>query len=88
MEDPEHPNISMTLWRSVSDHENLILYFDSVVSPYVLWVDLKKFDFGNTETQKIPLGETRLLGEVSAEFKPSESIKWMAPHSSSPSDCL
>ena len=31
MTDPEHPNISMTLWRSVSDTENLTFYFDSVV---------------------------------------------------------
>jgi penicillin V acylase-like amidase (Ntn superfamily) len=80
MEDPDHPNISMTLWRTVADQGNMIWYFESVVDPSVLWVDLKGIDFSEgSGTRTIPLGrDTRFAGEVSAEFQPAEPIVWMS----------
>jgi choloylglycine hydrolase len=42
---PGKPNISTTLWRSVSDHKNKVYYFDSATSPSAFWVDLKQLDF-------------------------------------------
>ncbi|WP_281173887.1 linear amide C-N hydrolase [Afifella pfennigii] len=80
MEDPNHPNISMTLWRTVADHENSTYYFESVLSPSVLWVDLNNIDFAEgTGARTIPLGrETRLAGEVSAKFEPAEPFAWLA----------
>jgi choloylglycine hydrolase len=79
MEDPNHPNISMTLWRTVADHENMTFYFESVLNPSVLWVDLNNIDFAaGSGARTIPLTrQTRLAGEVSAEFKPAEPIKWL-----------
>lgn len=79
MEDPNHPNISMTLWRTVADHESMTYYFESVLNPSVVWVDLKKIDFAaGSGVRTIPLGrETKLAGEVSAKFKPAEPIKWL-----------
>ena len=79
MEDPEHPNISMTLWRTVADHSNLTYYFESVLNPSVLWVDLNKIDFSEgSGARTIALGrESRLAGEVSAEFEPAEPFDWI-----------
>ena len=42
---PGKPNISTTLWRSVSDQKNKVYYFDSATSPSAFWVDLKQVDF-------------------------------------------
>lgn len=80
MEDPDHPNISMTLWRTVGDHERKTYYFESVLNPSVLWVDLNKIDFSEgSGARTIPLPhDSRLAGEVSAEFKPADPIAWMS----------
>jgi penicillin V acylase-like amidase (Ntn superfamily) len=40
MSDPDKPNISSTLWRTVIDHDAKRYYFDSVINPSVIWVDL------------------------------------------------
>lgn len=79
MKDPNLPNISMTLWRTVADHDNMTFYFESVLNPSVLWVDLNKINFAaSSGARTIPLPlQTRLAGEVSAKFKPAEPIKWL-----------
>lgn len=38
---PDQPNISSTLWRTVSDQENRVYYFESTSTPNTFWVDLK-----------------------------------------------
>ncbi len=42
---PGQPNISSTLWRTVSDHKNRRYYFESTTSPNIFWVDLADLDF-------------------------------------------
>ena len=42
---PNQPNISSTLWRTVSDQKNKVYYFDSATSPNTFWVDFKDVDF-------------------------------------------
>jgi len=42
---PGQPNISSTLWRSVSDQGNRRYYFESTTSPNVFWLDLPDLDF-------------------------------------------
>ena len=42
---PGKPNVSTTLWRSVSDQKNKVYYFDSATSPSAFWVDFKQVDF-------------------------------------------
>ncbi len=80
MQDPDRPNIAMTLWRTVADHANLTYYFESVLNPSVLWVDLNNIDFSEgSGVRSIALGrESRLAGEVSAEFDPAEPIEWIS----------
>jgi len=79
MADPDHPNISATLWRSVADHDARRFYFESTLRPSVFWVDLDKVDLKpGAEAKKLEtLGPTYLAGEVSSEFKPAEPFKFM-----------
>ncbi|MES2439112.1 MAG: linear amide C-N hydrolase [Verrucomicrobiota bacterium] len=42
---PGQPNISSTLWRTVSDHKNKRYYFESVRSPSLFWVNVAEIDF-------------------------------------------
>jgi penicillin V acylase-like amidase (Ntn superfamily) len=79
MEDPNHPNISATLWRTVSDHDARRFYFESTLRPSVFWVDLDKVDLkAGAGVKKLEtLGPENLAGEVSSEFKPTEPFKFM-----------
>lgn len=43
--DPNRPNISPTIWRTVSDHTNLTYYFESTTSPYLVWLKFSDFSF-------------------------------------------
>jgi choloylglycine hydrolase len=48
----DEPNISSTRWRSVSDQKNLVYFFENVLTPNVIWVDLKKIDFSEKASVK------------------------------------
>lgn len=81
MTDPELPNISSTLWRTVFDHDTKRLYFDSVINPSVLWVDLDSINFASsTKPMKLNLNTPRDVGgDVSSEFNPAEPFKFLTP---------
>jgi choloylglycine hydrolase len=77
--DPQRPNLAMTLWRTVADHDRKIFYFESAVFPAVSWIDMKKVDLSEGATPKvvrIERGEP-LAGELSAVMKPAEPFKWL-----------
>lgn len=38
------PEISSTRWRSVSDQKDKVYYFESTLSPAIIWIDLSKCD--------------------------------------------
>jgi penicillin V acylase-like amidase (Ntn superfamily) len=50
MADPDHPNISAMLWRTVYDHDSRRCYFESTVKPAAFWVDLSNFDLSEEPT--------------------------------------
>ncbi len=79
MADPDHPNISATLWRVVADHDARRLYFESTIRPSVFWVDLDKVDLspGAAVMRLETLGPTALAGEVSSEFTPAPPFKFL-----------
>lgn len=79
MTDPDHPNISMTLWRTVADHGAKVYYFESVLMPTVIWADLKKIDFKkSSRPRKIAIErDTALAGDVSAKFEKAEPFEWL-----------
>jgi len=78
MEDPNLPNISMTLWRTVADHGKMVFYFDAATMPAIFWVDFKNVDFkqgaGSKEIKITP--ETEFAGEVSSRFAPAKPFQW------------
>lgn len=80
--DPERPNISTTIWRTISDLENRVLYYDGVFSPQVFWVDLKQLNFDAAQpVQKLTVVDNfNLHGNVSQEFRPSAMFQFLPPH--------
>ena len=79
MADPDHPNISATLWRTVYDHDARRFYFESALRPSVIWVDLDKVNLeAGADVMKLEtLGAEILAGEVSSKFKPAAPYKFM-----------
>ncbi|QJW99263.1 linear amide C-N hydrolase [Frigoriglobus tundricola] len=77
----EQPNISSTLWRTVSDHKNRIYYFEDTASPSLLWVKLNKIDFRDgSGVRKLTLaGKPDVGGDQTANFEKAEPFKFLAP---------
>jgi choloylglycine hydrolase len=72
--DPERPNISATIWRTIADSTNKRYYFEFTNMPNVIWVDFKNFDMSEgASIMAFDLaGDFEASGEVSARFKPAE----------------
>ena len=71
---PGEPNVASTIWRTVHDQKNRILYFDSATSPTVFWVPLEKVDFtAGVAVKKLPLtaGET-YSGDATGSLRAAE----------------
>lgn len=70
---PDQPNISSTIWRTVSDQKNRVYFFENTASPSLVWVRLSQLNFGkDAGVQKLTLdGSPDLAGDQSAAFKPS-----------------
>jgi penicillin V acylase-like amidase (Ntn superfamily) len=79
MADPVHPNISATLWRSVSDQDARRYYFEMTTRPAVFWVDMDKVDLAAGAPVKAIDVDTPevLFGEISAKFEPAEPLTWV-----------
>ncbi|MEQ8846748.1 linear amide C-N hydrolase [Botrimarina sp.] len=79
--DPERPNVSTTIWRTVTDLSNAVLYYDSVFSAQVFWIDVKKVDFGaDRPVRKLQvIGNYDLMGEVSAEAEAAPMFEFIGP---------
>lgn len=54
---PSEPNISSTLWRTVSDQKNKIYFFESTLSPNIFWVNFNDIDF----SEKAPVKKLDLI---------------------------
>jgi penicillin V acylase-like amidase (Ntn superfamily) len=76
------PNLSLTVWRTVSDHKNLTYYFENTKFPNVVWVKLGEIDFkSGSGTRKLVLdGRPELAGNQSANFEKTEPFKFLVPH--------
>jgi len=77
---PGQPNIASTIWRSVSDSQNLVYFYDSATVPNAFWVDMNMLDFSPTATTKrlMLTNGTYYSGETSAQFEPAEPFKPLA----------
>ena len=78
---PQHPSISPTWWRSLIDHKNKVCYFDSALSPQMVWVNLNQIDFRpGSGIRAIQIeGNDAVQGYVNAQLRPSAPITFLAP---------
>jgi len=44
---PDQPHISSTRWRVVADQKHRVYFFENVLTPNVVWIDLKAADFSS-----------------------------------------
>lgn len=79
--DPDRPNVSTTIWRTITDLTDRVLYYDSVFSPQVFWIDLKKlsFDKGEPVRKLTVVDNFELMGEVSGRCEKAEMFKFLPP---------
>ena len=72
------PNLSTTRWRVVADQKRLRYFFETTLSPSIVWVDLKEVDFqegAGARVLKLSEGQIR-GGNVTKEFEPSAPFKF------------
>ena len=79
--DPEHPNISPTWWRTLLDQKNGVYYFDSALSPQMVWLNLRQLDFSPGSGIRAIAIETNptLQGNLNAQLKAAPAIRFLAP---------
>lgn len=76
---PGEPNISSTIWRTVSDHKNRRYYFESARSPNVFWIDLADLNFKPGQpVKKLTLtGGAIYAGDASAKFEDAKPFVFL-----------
>jgi choloylglycine hydrolase len=79
--DPEHPNLSPTYWRSVADSTNKIYYFESALSPNIVWVNLNNINFtpGSGIRAVAVEGNYSIIGNIDNALVPAKPITYLAP---------
>lgn len=77
---PDKPNISSTIWRTISDQTNGVYYFDSATTPNTFWVDFKDIDFSKgAPVKKLPLACGKYYaGNAASQFLPAEPFTFLA----------
>ena len=78
--DPEKPNISSTIWRTVSDAGEKRYYFESSFNPSIFWIDIAKLNLEvGAKPLKLDLKERPIYaGEVSDKFVATEPFKFIS----------
>ncbi|MCH9666339.1 MAG: linear amide C-N hydrolase [Actinomycetia bacterium] len=79
--DPQHPNLSPTYWRSVADSTTRVYYFESTLSPNIVWVNLNELNFDPGSGIRAVAVEHNysLIGNINANLTPAEQISFLAP---------
>ena len=76
---PNQPNISSTRWRSVSDHKNLVYYFETATTPNTFWVNFKDIDFSEkADVKKLSLTNNETYaGNAVSSFVKSQPFNFL-----------
>jgi choloylglycine hydrolase len=79
--DPEHPNLSPTYWRSVADSTNKIYYFESALSPNIVWVNLNNVNLGpGSGIRAVKVEENySISGNIDKALAPAAPISYLKP---------
>lgn len=79
--DPSRPNISSTIWRTVSDLSNRVYYFESSFSPNLIWTKLDGLRLGKgaPATRLDLVKGPGYVGEMSDRFVPAEPFAFGMP---------
>lgn len=74
--DPKRPESSHTIWRTVADATDRIYFYESTLSPNIVWIRLEGLDLSaGAPVRKLDLvRDVDLDGDVTAAFKPSEPL--------------
>lgn len=75
---PTHPEASHTVWRTVADATDRLYFFESTLSPNIVWVRLDGLDFkAGAPVRKLDLVHSGdLVGDVTASFRPSAPLSF------------
>jgi choloylglycine hydrolase len=82
--DPKRPEASHTIWRSVADSTDRIYFFESTVSPNIVWVRLDGLDLtAGAPIRKLALStgaglDADPVGDVTGLFRPSKPLEFRA----------
>ena len=76
---PDQPNVSSTIWRTVSDQKNLVYYFDSATRPNTFWVSLGKLDLKpGAPVRKLTIANGEVFsGEVADRFVDAPPFRFL-----------
>ncbi|MBD3425661.1 MAG: linear amide C-N hydrolase [Candidatus Omnitrophica bacterium] len=74
--DPDKPNISSTLWTSVSDSTDSTYYFEFTRLPNIVWVRLDEAGVlaGDPESELDLTADPTLNGDVTARFRKTDPL--------------
>jgi choloylglycine hydrolase len=77
--DPSKPNLSSTLWRTVWDQKNTVMFFDSATTPNAFWVPLAALDFSEgAPVKKLTIAGGKVYaGNAASEFAPARPFAFM-----------
>ena len=74
------PHNSPTRWRTVIDLTNGNFYYESTLSPNIIWVNFKELDFStDSGLRKMDLQGDNLIGDSTKGFKPAKGFSALKP---------
>ena len=76
---PKKANLSSSLWRTVWNQTDQVLYFDSATTPNTFWVPFSELDFSaDAEVKKLPMDDGEVYaGDASDKFVATEPFEFM-----------
>jgi penicillin V acylase-like amidase (Ntn superfamily) len=77
--DPQRPNISATRWRTAADLTDRVYYYESTISPNVIWVNLDKLHLkkGGPVLKLDLVNNLDRSGNVTGRFKRSKPFEFL-----------
>ena len=83
---PNQPNISSTIWRTISDNKHRVMLFDAVASPSAFWIPLEDLDLKpGAPVMKLQLaGGQTYEGNAADDFKPAPMFTFLPADAKAP----